>query len=275
MVKKLNIKRVIFAAIALVMLIAGVVFFQFTNIGYCMTIRFRDFSEIDDNIFVNSGFSYNVEYSTGEVVNIDVIPEIVSEARGRVAELFGGELLSDPVIIISDDPSTYRITGDRHTYTGALFGRVLSYIALSHRYIGVDVMAHELTHAELHYRLLSGKMFRFSVDRYVPIWFDEGLASVPDHRRIFDRETWDVRTDNGTNIDIDVTALTRADFRGTHVNDPFFNALIIREFFLFSRHEVLSWLEANGTEGLLRLIDGVRAGEDFCAVFDRTIEIEN
>jgi hypothetical protein len=256
-------RLIILIAIPLAIIIAGVIFFQFTNIGYCMTVRFRDFTEVEHNIFVNNTFSYNVEYTTGEIINIDVIPEIVSEARKRVAELFGGELLSDPVIIISDDSRTYRISGDRHTYTGVLFGKVFSYISLSHSYVRVDFLAHELTHTELHYRLLSGKMFRFNVDRYVPIWFDEGLASIPDHRRIFDDETWNIRTDNGTNIDVDVTALTRADFRGMHVDDPFFNALIIQEFFLFSRHEILSWLEENGTGGLLQLIDGIREGEDF------------
>jgi len=261
-------RLIILTAIPFAIIIAVTVFFQFTNIGYCMTIRFRNFTEVERNIFLNSDFEYSVEYTTGEVINWDVIPEIVSEARNRVVELFGGELLSDPVIIISDDSRTYRISGDRHTYTGALFGRVHSYISLSHSYARVDVLAHELTHAELHYRLLNGKMFRFSVDRYVPIWFDEGLASIPDHRRIFDKDTWNTRTDNGTSIDIDVTALTRADFRGTHVNDPFFNALIIQEFFLFSRHYVMSWLEENGAEGLLLLIDGVRAGEDFHDLFN-------
>ncbi|MCL2221461.1 MAG: hypothetical protein FWC20_04835 [Oscillospiraceae bacterium] len=42
----------------------------------------------------------------------DDVPTLISEARNRVEILFGGELQSDPIFIISDNPATIRRTGD-------------------------------------------------------------------------------------------------------------------------------------------------------------------
>jgi hypothetical protein len=224
-----------------------------------MSIRFRDFAEVEPNIFINSNYSYVTVNDDGELVGKVDIPSIVNEARSRVAAFFGGELQSDSVFIFSDNDKTINKTGDRHAYSFTLYN-YYSYIAISYRNINVDIIAHEITHAELHYRLMNGRMFQFNVS--VPTWFNEGLASINDYRNIMNEEALKKRLENGADI-IDVTKLTKADFRKTHVNDAMFNALIIRDYYLLSRHEVNSWIEKNGVDALLWLIDGIRSGRDF------------
>ena len=258
-------RYIVLLILLIVVIVTVVIFIQFTPYGYCKTIRFRGFTEVEHNIFINNSYSHVTADENGNLITKADIPAIVGEARDRVSAMFGGELLSDPVLIFSDDPNTFRRSGKNRVWTMNLH-RVFTYISLSHEFVSVDVVAHEITHAELHHRILDGKSFR-RISDFIPIWFDEGLASINDHRRIFDRETWEIRTNNGTTIDIDVTMLTRADFQGTHVDDPFFNSLIIQEFFLFARHEVLSWFDESGTDGLLQLIDGVRAGKDFYELY--------
>ena len=230
-------KRYIIALSGLfAIIIAGLYFFQFSPFGYCITIRVRDFAEIDNNVFVNNSYSHITVNDNGEYTTKDDIPVIVNEARNRVSELFGGEILSDPVIIVSDNPKTYSITGEAITWSLSLH-KVFSYISISHSNLSIDIVAHELTHAELAYRILNGKPFRI-IDSFIPIWFNEGLASISDNRSIFSKETWNIRTDNGTNTDIDVTKLTRADFHAGNAN-----GFIAQEYALFARNEVLSWLE--------------------------------
>jgi hypothetical protein len=262
-------KRFIFIfAIPLLLIIAGVAFFQFTPIGYCMTVQFRSFTEVEPNIFIHNDYSFVTTNENNELVGKDDIPAIINEARNRVAEFFGEELQSDPVFIISDNSKIYKRTGERIIYRFVLHD-VFSYIAVSYRHLNVDILAHEITHAELYYRVMNGKSFRFSFDKYIPIWFDEGLASINDHRSMMNEEALNRKIEMGTEI-IDVTTLTKADFQGTHVNDSFFNTLIIQEYYLFSRHKVLGWINENGIDALLRLIDEVRDGKDFYDLYNNS-----
>ena len=256
-IKKWHI--VIFGIISL-LIVAGVVFFQFTPIGYCMSVKYRNFTEVEHNIYVDKPFPYVTVNGHGDLLNIDDngITTIVKEARNRVSDFFGGKLQSDPVIIISD----YM---DFHiTYTVSLH-KLFIYIAISHKYLNVDILAHEITHAELHYRVLNGKPFR-SERAFIPLWFDEGLASINDYRKVMSEETWELKSD--TTKAKDATKFTRADLYGKFSDDEFFNALIINENFLLCRHEVKKWIDKNGINALLRLIDGVRNGKDFETLYN-------
>jgi hypothetical protein len=224
-----------------------------------MTIKFRNFTEIEQKIFINNNYTWVIEYNN-KLYNEDGVIMLINEARNRVTDLFNGELQSDPVFIVSDNYNTIRKTGDRHTYTVVLHD-VFTFIAISYKYLNVDILAHEMVHAELNHRVLQGKPFR-QIDNIIPAWFQEGLASIVDYRDIMSKEALQSKTDI-----IDVTNLTRNDFQINHVNDPFFNALIIQEFYLFSKHKIKSWLENNGIDALFDLIDGVRSGKDFLVLY--------
>jgi len=257
-VKKRTRKSIVLFAIVFAIILAAGAFIQFVPIGYCMSIRFRNFTEPEHNLFINNSYSYVAVNESGGFITKDDIPVIVDEAKSRVAGLFGGELLSNPVIIISDDESTFNKTGEAITWTIALH-KVFNFISISNNRLSVNIMAHEITHAELAYRVLIGKPFR-TIDSFLPIWFNEGLSLIPDDRVMFDRETWEKRTDNGAKIDIDVTKLTRADFQGD-------NGFITQEYALFARNEVLSWLNESSEDSIMRLIDSVRTGKDFQEIY--------
>lgn len=87
----------------------------------------------------------------------------VDEGTRRVAAFFGG-LRSDPDVLgcVTDDCYS-RIGGGGERGIAVLNRAVM----LSPRGIDPVIAAHELTHVELHARLVSGS---------VPQWFDEGLA---------------------------------------------------------------------------------------------------
>ena len=161
--KQKSKKRYIVLCAAIVFLsIIAFGFIQFIPVGYRMTISLHGFNENTRNIYINE----NYESSTEEAVSI------INEAKERVAKYFD-EIESNPVIIVCDDKAKLkRLGGDHDTTTFAIF-TVFSYMAISSEYLNVDVIAHELTHAETHHRAYKGKLlFQFSL----PTWFDEGIA---------------------------------------------------------------------------------------------------
>ena len=262
--QRLRIMALSISAIIFLIIIAGAVFFQYTPIGYCMSIQCRDFTETEHNIYIDNDYAYVTVNENHEFISKDNAATIINEAKSRVSDFFGGELQCDPVIIISDNSDIIRKIGDRNAYTFTLH-RLFSYIAISHEYLNVDIIAHEITHAELYCRIMNGRPFQFVIP--VPIWFNEGLASINDYSAKMSEETWKQKTDNGTKVR-DITKFTKADFSGKSVNDEMANAFIVQENYLMCKHEVKAWLDDNGINALLSLIDGIRDGMDFEALYN-------
>jgi hypothetical protein len=253
--RKIRLYVVIVAVISVIIL-SSAAFFRFTPIGYCMSVPFRGFTEAERHIFIDNAYAHVTVNKNGEFVGKDAAAAIISEARDRVSDFFGGELQCDPIYIISDNPDVFNKSGEKNAYTFTLH-RLFSYIAISHNYLNVDIVAHEITHAELYYRIMNGKALQFSIP--VPAWFNEGLASINDYSEKMSEEAWRQKTADGTKT-VDVTGLTKKDFSGANgISNPW----LIQENYLMCRHEVKSWIDENGVDGLLRLIDGVREGGDF------------
>jgi len=255
--KKRKIRYIIIVLFPVLIIASAIVFVQFTYVGYCMSIRFRDFTEVKRNIYIDNSYTGN---KNGFISREDVV-KIIGEAKNRVADFFGEELHCDPVFIISDNADSYRKTGDKNTWTVSL-NKVYSYISISHEYLNVDFMAHEITHAELNYRILNGKPFHSAHD-FVPVWFDEGLASINDYRDIMSEEALQRKIELLGFVIRDVTHLTKTDLHGNDVS-PW----LIQENYLMCRHIVKTWIDKNGINALLLMIDGIRAGKSFEVLYN-------
>ena len=242
-------KRILFAAFALFLLavIAAVCFFQFTAVGYRMTVPYRSsFVEIADHVFMNRNHSG----STEEMIRL------IDSARERVKEFFGDlRCLEDTVIILCDDDRLIaKLGGDHDTHT-TYFPARKHYISVSDEYFNIDILAHELTHAELHTRLSE------SAQRKMPTWFDEGIALQNDYREQYGFEAWREQTDHGSHT----VALEDMD----EASEFYAGTKEDRRFrYLNAKHEVSGWVEAHGRQGLLELIDKLNHGEEFFSAYD-------
>lgn len=240
-------KRRAAAIVALVVITAVLVYFvQFTALGYRVTVPLRGFSAVASNVYVHRGF-------TGD---IDQALRTVDDARSRVAAYFG-EIRSDPIVIMCDDSATIaKLGGDHDTTTAVLFG-AHSYISVSSEFLNVDVIAHELTHAETHARLYKGKLWN---GQLVPVWFDEGVALQNDHRERYDEDAWKEATGNGENVvalsDID----TVAEFYAGESEQR-------RYRYIVSKHELSGWIALHGVDALLELLDEVNRGGEFSRLY--------
>ena len=239
-------KRYIIPIVIAILLSASVIFFQLTSIGYRMTVPYRNFTELLNNVYVANDYSGDMN----ELISV------LDQATIRVAD-FWGNIESSPVIIICDNAKTLKKLGGDHDTVTVVFLKAYNYISISSEYLNVDVVAHELTHAELHTRLYDGKLRH----NLVPTWFDEGVATQNDYRVKYNEEAWKEATNTGLDI-IDLSSIgTASEFYGGEITDRVYRYIV-------SRHEVKEWIERNGIDGLIELIYSVNSGNDFYELYN-------
>jgi hypothetical protein len=233
----------------LLLLLTAVWFFQFTSLGYRMSVPYRSsFEKVSDYIYANKNYSGNIKEA------IQLTEEALERDRAFFGELQCTETTKTIVIICDDDKLLSKLGGDHDTKTS--FDPKKNYISVSDEYLNIDIIAHELTHAELHTRLNMNALKR------IPTWFDEGLATQNDYREQYGLEAWIEQTDNGKNAlpleDMD----TGSEFYAGTVEDRRFR-------YLNAKHEVGIWMDTHQQKGLLELFDKLNNGEDFDIAYSK------
>lgn len=240
--KKKKIILFTLLAVLLLLIAAAVWFFQFTHSGYQMTVPFRpSYEEIAENVYINKNYAG----AKAEVL------DLIAQAKERDTAFFG-ELqgTDETVLIICDDKQLLKkLGGEKETGT-ILFPVRRHYICISDEYLNLDIVSHELTHAELHSRLNNKAL------RNIPTWFDEGLATQNDYREQYSAEEWEKQTDHGTKALTPEDMDTPEEFYAGAAEDKRFR-------YLNAKHLVSEWMAAHGREGLLALIDALNSGTDF------------
>lgn len=239
--KKSKLKIVLLILVLLVVVIAAATL-QFTSVGYRITVPLRNFEEVSPNIYIHREFE----------ADSDEVLKIINEARDRVNKFFG-ELRGTPKIIICDDEDTIaKLGGDHDTSTMVLF-KAYCYISISSEFLNVDVLAHEITHAELHTRIYEGKVGTGAI---VPTWFDEGVALQNDNRERYSEKAWSKATENGKNL-VELNDIDTADeFYAGNVEER-------RHRYIISKHELGVWIDDNGVDSLIDLLDRINNGNSF------------
>jgi hypothetical protein len=209
-----------------------------------MSVPYRSsFEKVADNIYVNKNYSGNIKEAI----------QLTEEALERDRAFFGELQCTDTTIIIfcDDDKLLSKLGGDHDTQTSYT---KKNYISVSDEYLNIDIIAHELTHAELHTRL------NVKALKSIPTWFDEGLATQNDYREQYSLEKWIEQTDNGKNTvpleDMD----TGSEFYADPLEDRRFR-------YLNAKHEVSVLMDTHQQKGLLELLDKLNNGETFDAAY--------
>lgn len=179
--------------------------------------------------------------------------QLTEEAFERDRAFFGELQCTDTnttiVIFCDDDKLLSKLRGD-HDMRTSLFDTKKNYISVSDEYLNIDIIAHELTHAELYTRL------NMKALKSIPTWFDEGLAMQNDYREQYGLDAWIEQTDNEKNAlpleDMD----TGSEFYADPVEDRRFR-------YLNAKHEVGEWMNIHQQKGLHELLDKLNNGEEF------------
>ncbi len=237
----------IITAILLFMAVT-VYFFQFSQYGYLMTVPYRPaFTEIAGHVYINKNNARDHQE----------ILDLIEQAKDRVRTFFGDlRFWDETVFIICDDERLTRKLGEDHAAVTISFPSEKHYICVSNEYLELDILAHEITHAELRARLTAKAQGK------IPTWFDEGLALQNDYRERYSETQWIAQTDNGNNTVALEDMDTPAEFYAGEAEDRRFR-------YLNAKHELDIWMAAHGQRGLLELLEKLNDGSDFNTAYSR------
>ncbi|WP_291728355.1 hypothetical protein [Bernardetia sp.] len=189
---------------------------------------------------------------------------LYQKSRLRIDSLFGSTE-SKPTILVGTTDEVMQRFGypniEKETKTGMThltpFG---AYIVLSSEGTNVDVLSHELSHAELMKRL-GWKTRR----QKIPIWFDEGLAMLVDRRFEYWsalKEDWKKLLNSENTDSVFISQYSTIPFESEEIfalenlqtTEEFFTENAQLHYFL-AQQEVSRWYKANGKKGLIQLIE--------------------
>ncbi|MCR4787478.1 MAG: hypothetical protein K5888_02725 [Lachnospiraceae bacterium] len=238
-----------FLFIIILLILAAVVMavFQFTQFGYLTTVPYQSaFTEIASHVYINRDYAGDQQE----------LLEMIEQAKDRVRTFFGDVRFQDETIfIICDDEKLTRKLGEDHGTVIFYFPSETHYICISDEYLELDILAHEITHAELHTRLSA------EAQKAIPTWFDEGIALQNDYREKYSEAQWTQQTDNGKNAVALEDMDTPAEFYAGEAKDRRFR-------YLNAKHELDLWMTIHGQYGLLELFDKLNDGADFITAYD-------
>jgi hypothetical protein len=170
--------------------------------------------------------------------------QLTRDARARIESTFGA-VESKPILVFFDQPSglgPFRL----NAYGSTQFIGSRACVIVGPKGQNVDIVAHELMHAEIHQRV--GYLKRFL---QLPAWFDEGVAMQVDYRPRYSLSPQDAQktayvrdlTTHSTFFKGDDQALTRN--------------------YASAKHQVTSWLSKVGSASLYSRLQRMRDGQSF------------
>lgn len=230
--------RILFAAL-IVLLGVGVTTFAFAFPGNvaCSMVGFAGFDVLPDGSLVQA---------TATATQRRRLVALRAQAQARITTTYGPSR-AQPLVLFLDDMKAFW-PAERNATASTDFLPTHTCVVIGPDGQNVDVLAHELVHAEVVDRL---GFLRRMIE--IPVWFDEGLAMQVDYRTAFDPPTdvWDssfVRElDTGPKF-----------FRfegGKHIPN-----------YAAAKMEVRLWLGDEGARSLYPRLERIRAGEDFSAI---------
>lgn len=175
------------------------------------------------------------------------VQRLVSNARGRIGEVFG-EPLSTPIVVFFNSSTSFW-PFQLNEYGSTQFFGARTCVLIGPKGRSVDVVAHELMHAEIADRI--GVRAKFTD---LPTWFDEGLAMQVDFRPQYDLATGEgVETKS-------VRALLSA--REFFVPDT----KLLTDNYASAKAEVALWAERVEYASVYAQLERMRRGDSFEAV---------
>lgn len=229
--KKKKKKRLLFIGIIpilvilLLLLISYILSPQPVN---AMMVGFSGMTKYDNHIYMEKNIPKETK---AELIND------YAKSKTKILEFFNDLTAKPTIIFVQSQKAIHRYAENPTGQTYYMYWG--NYIVIGPNGFNEDVIAHELMHSELRERLNN--------KHQVPVWFDEGLATLVDDRY---SAKDNYKTDSG--------ALERLENKGA-----FYDPLNSRENYQTAKDEVHRWYGINGKTGLKQLINGLNKGIPF------------
>ncbi len=176
----------------------------------------------------------------------------ISDSK-KISAKFWGSLNSDPVFIICSTEKEFNAFGEYKSEALTRVNPIGSYIVISPEGINENIIAHEITHAELYSRT------GFVNNYKIPEWFHEGLAVLSTENEINEEiinSKYNAATLNGKiNISLD-------DFSFNEKYYGFKDKYDI--YYITSEMKVMNWLIKYGKSSALKKFEAdMNSGKSF------------
>jgi hypothetical protein len=183
---------------------------------------------------------------------IETVKSVIELASKRVAS-FWGQKTCNPKYVYCDSEEDFKKFGSPYPVPALTHITLGSYIVLSNQGVDLDIIAHEISHAEFYNRI---GFYNWSFK--IPRWFDEGLAMQNDHRDYYSEDTLKVRSHNYKNMP-DVKKLKS----GKQFNEEGSPEQIMLNF-MAAKHEVRNWYTK---QKLDKFVKDINSGKTFEEAF--------
>lgn len=236
------VKRILLVALIIIPISCIAHFFLFPQQTRSILIDFSDFKK-EGRLYFNS--------NTPES-KIDSVQSLIELASQRVTTFFGKKTC-DPVFIYCNTESDFTKYGSPFPVPALTHIKLGAHIVISNQGVDVDIIAHEMAHAEFYERI---GFYNWTFK--IPSWFDEGLAMQNDYRDYYSEDTLKARSDNYQHMP-DVKKLQS----GKQFNETGTREQVMLNY-MAARHEVKLWYTK---EKLDKLIKDINAGKSFDEAF--------
>jgi len=194
-----------------------------------------------------------VEKSMSEE-NQTTIEKAIPEAKIYVADIYG-KVTTQPTIYACQS----KMCAESFGLEGKIKGvRLLGHLILTHKALNKELISHEWSHEELYERI--GGFYHWY--REIPLWFDEGLASLTmkNYSR-YDETAWQKIMKEKLPYPKKEELVTSEQWgKANHdymVNDE------IAVPYTVARYMVSKWYKQAGQKALVEFLDGIKNGKDF------------
>jgi hypothetical protein len=163
--------------------------------------KHSEYSEISPNVFASNSFNRDQQEKLLAVIEL---------GKSRVNQTFGDMIANPKVVIAANDIEASDFGSN--PYGKALLTPLGQCIIFGPKGQNIDVIAHEYTHAEVHYRVgWLNHMLN------VPIWFNEGVALLVDFREPYLLENIKLSFDQINSVKSDGFDFSIASYKASRV----------------------------------------------------------
>lgn len=231
-------KRVLFSACCIALgLGLATLAYSASGTTACALIEYTGLELLPDRILVEPGTSAREQ---------DRLFDLISKARARIENTFGAPRAKPIVVFFQDTQFFWPLKLNAYGSTSFIGNRVC--VMVGPKGQNLDVVAHELMHAELFERV--GYVRRFTE---VPVWFDEGIAMQVDFRPRYELP-------KGEPIDTTYVRQLETAHQFFQPNDQ-----QLTKNYAAAKAEVAHWLSEADVQSLYQRFERIRTGERFDA----------
>jgi hypothetical protein len=182
---------------------------------------------------------------------IDSLKSLINQASIRIGN-FWGQKESNPKFIYCDNDVDFKKYSVNPSAPAVTYLKLGSVIVLSADALNLDILAHELSHAEFYERI---GFYKFNYK--IPSWFKHGLAMQNDYRDYYSDDTLRVKSANFKNL---------PDIKSFNSDQQFYAGSLqqIMLNYMTAKHEIKNWYTKDKLDRFLKKIN---SGKTFKTAF--------